>query len=124
MEYLTTEEVIRIHQRMIDELGGESGILMMGNLKFISSLMDDRYLVDFDLYTLAAKLMSNLIRGHPFVDGNKRTGFEAGDSFLRKNGRKIKCTPEEGLEFTLRIARNEINDKEITDWLMKHTTIY
>ncbi len=45
---------------------------------------------------------------YPFVDGNKRAGFEATDVFLRMNGYYLEVGADEGMEFTLSIAKNEL----------------
>jgi len=124
MEYLTIPELIRIHERMIEEMGGEPGIIMRGNLEFLSSIMDDRFIIEIDLILLTSKVMSWIIKGHPFVDGNKRTGFEAGDALLRKNALMIVCSPEEGLDLTLAIAKDEMSESEIVQWLKAHTKTY
>ncbi len=124
IEYITVEEIIRIHERMIFELGGEPGILFKGDLDFLTAMMDNRYFINHDILSMASKILNGIIRGHPFVDGNKRTGYESADAFLRKNGYKIECTPEEGIETTLSIARCEMTDDAIKTWLQSHTKIY
>ena len=124
IEYISVDEMIRIHERMIYEIGGEPGILYRGNLDFLIAIMNEDYFLKFDILSMASRIMNGIIRGHPFVDGNKRTGFEVADTFLRMNGLRIDCTPEEGIELTLTIARCEMTDEDIKRWLEDHTKIY
>ena len=74
-----------------------------------------------DLFTRAGLLLRGIISGHPFVDGNKRAGFEATDIFLRMNGYYLEVDTDEGLEFTLSIAKNELDLDTIMEWIRKHT---
>jgi len=66
-----------------------------------------------DLFTRAGILVRGIISGHPFVDGNKRAGFEATDVFLRMNGYYLEVDADEGMEFTLSIAKNELDLNDV-----------
>ncbi len=74
-----------------------------------------------DLFTRAGILLRGIISGHPFVDGNKRAGFEATDIFLRMNGYYLEVDADEGTEFTLSIAKNELDLDGIIEWIGRHT---
>lgn len=60
---------------------------------------------DGDLAERAAYLLRGIIRGHPFVDGNKRTGFEASQVFLQMNGWTTEAPPGQYIGFVRRVAR-------------------
>ena len=64
--------------------------------------------------------MRGIISGHPLVDGNKRAGFEATDIFLRMNGYYLEANVDEGVEFTLSIAKNELEIDSLTEWVERH----
>ncbi len=67
--------------------------------------------------TIAAVFWFEIIQGHPFVDGNKRTATETMKLFLKKNGFRLN-TPLSGLVYiSLKIANNEISYSELINWL-------
>ena len=62
--------------------------------------------------------MHSLILNHPFIDGNKRTGFAAAAVFLRLNGRRLAIDTADAVEICLRIARGVTEPSEIAEWLV------
>jgi len=82
MKNLTKNKIIELHNKIIKETGGESGILFEGTLDFIEKFLLSDSSNEKDILRFASKILSRIIRGHPFIDGNKRTGFEATDVFL------------------------------------------
>lgn len=54
------------------------------------------------------------------MDGNKRTGIECADIFLRKNGYYLEIEVEDGKEFALKVAKDELTQEEIRDWIIKN----
>ena len=68
---------------------------------------------------IAAIFWFEIIQGHPFVDGNKRTATETMKLFLKKNGFKLN-TPISGLVYiSLKIANTEISYSELINWINK-----
>ena len=57
---------------------------------------------------------------HPFVDGNKRTGYVLMRSLLINDGLDIKASQEEKYEFVLSIASGRSKLPEIIDWITMH----
>ena len=88
MQYLSPEQVLFIHARLIAETGGEHGVRDIGLLQSAvarpKATFDNKELYP-DVANKAAALMESLINNHPFVDGNKRTGITAAVLFLRIN---------------------------------------
>ena len=68
----------------------------------------------------AAALGFSLIQNHPFVDGNKRTGHAAMETFLVLNGYKIRGTVDEQVEVILHVAASEMGRDGFLDWLRQH----
>jgi len=99
MNYLTSERVLFLHARLIEETGGSHGARDVALLESaVASPQatfggEDLYP---DLVSKAAALMESLIRNHPFVVGNKRTGVTAAALFLRQNGRRLTATKVAG----------------------------
>ncbi len=54
------------------------------------------------------------------MDGNKRAGFEATDVFLRMNGYYLEVDADKGTEFTLSIAKNELDLDGVIEWIRRH----
>jgi death-on-curing protein len=65
----------------------------------------------------AAALGFALIRNHPFVDGNKRTGHAAMEVFLFLNGYEIDASVDEQEQMILQLAAGEVQRKTFTEWL-------
>jgi len=68
----------------------------------------------------AAALGYALIKNHPFLDGNKRTGHAAVEVFLVLNGYEIRATIDEQEHVILQVAASEIDREEFTAWLRTH----
>lgn len=74
-----------------------------------------------DLFSKAAVLGHSIIKNHPFVDGNKRTGFEAMRLLLRLNGYDIQASLNVKFDFVLAIAEGKLKEQAIADWLKQHS---
>ncbi len=118
--YLSVQQVLFIHMRLIEETGGAYGVRDLGLLQ--SAVARPRATFDLqelypDLYSQAAALMHSLILGHPMMDGNKRLGITAAAIFLEYNGLELTADHRELEVFVLRVAQGHIGVDEITLWL-------
>ncbi|MEW6089138.1 MAG: type II toxin-antitoxin system death-on-curing family toxin [bacterium] len=126
MKYLTTEQILFIHYRLIEETGGSHGVrdtslLKSAQARPISTFGgNDLYP---DIFTKTAALTHSLIKNHPFIDGNKRTAITSGSLFLARNNYLLKASNEELEKFTLKIAARKIQIEKIADWFKKHSII-
>jgi death-on-curing protein len=124
MNYLTPEQVLFLHARLIEETGGSHGLHDLGLLEPAAARPQAAYggqdLVP-DLCSKAAALMDSLVHNHPFVDGNKRTGITAAALFLVRNGYRLTTTNLELEAFTRRVAEARPDIAEIADWLQAHS---
>ena len=93
VQFLSQDEALAIHQRVIEVFGGAGGVRDLGLLE--SALYRPRSGYYEDLIGMAAALFESLLMNHPFVDGNKRVAFFATDVFLRLNGWRIKVDAHE-----------------------------
>jgi death-on-curing protein len=120
MNYLTPEQVLFIHSRLVAETGGSHGVRDLGLLESAvarpQATFDGKDLYP-DLYTKTAALMESLINNHPFVDGNKRTGVTAAGLFLRINGQKLTASPENLEATALRVATGGMEVADLAVWL-------
>ena len=124
MKYLTAEQVLFIHARLIAETGGEHGVLDLGLLQSAVArprASFDRHDLYPDTYSKAAALLESLIGNHAFVDGNKRTAITSVGLFLRINGYHLTASNQELEEFTLQCAQGLIPLEQMITWLKSHS---
>ena len=122
--YLTAEQILFIHYRLVSETGGAHGLRDLGLLE--SAVERPRHTFGNeelypDIFEKAAALMESLVNNHPFIDGNKRTRIACTVLFLRQNGITFSAKNSELEKFTLRVASSKIKPSEIAVWLKKHT---
>jgi len=120
---LTLGEALEIYYRIMAQSGGLAGILNLGALE--SALAQPRMTFGGqDLYpTLvekAAALGFSLIKNHPFVDGNKRTGHAVMELFLTLNGHTITASVDEQVDLVVQVASGKIGREAFVDWLQVH----
>lgn len=113
--HLETEEIVKIHDEIIEKSGGHSGVINYGNLDFTVSQMRNTE----GLTRKTAILLFGVVAKHPFVDGNKRTGLVAAETFLRSNGKKLEATDKDIWMKLHKISQGEMNISQITNWLEK-----
>ena len=123
MRYLTLGEVIELHGRVLQVGGGAPGIRDLGGLD--SALAQPMAMFGgVDLYpTLvekAAALCFSLVQNHPFVDGNKRVGHAAIETFLILNDAEIDALVDDQERLMLDLAAGRIDRAQLTDWLRQH----
>jgi death-on-curing protein len=123
MRYLGLSEVVELHRRLLEQTGGAAGIRDLGALE--SALAQPKMaLAGLDLYpTLADKaaaLCFSLVGNHPFVDGNKRVGHAATETFLVLNGAQIDAHLDEQERVMLDLAAGRIDRGQLADWLRQH----
>ncbi len=125
MRYLTFAELIELHHRIIEQSGGAGGIRDLGLAE--SALAQPQMSFDgTELYpTLAEKaaaLCFSLVMNHPFVDGNKRIGHAAMETFLVLNGYELDADVDDSESVILRLAAGELGRGSFTEWVAKHVS--
>ncbi|MEJ2683000.1 MAG: type II toxin-antitoxin system death-on-curing family toxin [Candidatus Sulfobium sp.] len=123
MKYLSPEQVLFIHSRIIDETGGAHGVL---NIDLLRSAVA-RPRATFagknlypDIFHKAAALMESLARNHPFVDGNKRTAITSAGIFLALDSRNLTAGQKELERFTLSVATGRTALDHAVTWFRRH----
>ncbi len=92
VRFLTVDEALAIHERVLERFGGTSGVRDLGLLE--SALYRPQTGYYRDLAEMAAALFESLLQNHPFIDGNKRVALFGTDVFLRLNGWKLEIEPK------------------------------
>ena len=123
MRYLALGEVVELHRRLLEATGGASGSRDFGALE--SAIAQPKATFGgVDLYpTLvekAAALGFSLVQGHAFVDGNKRVGHAAMETFLILNGSEIDAPVDDQERLILDLAAGRIGRSHLVDWLRQH----
>lgn len=123
MRYLILGEILEIHRQVMEQSGGFAGVRDVGALE--SAVAQPRMtFAGEDLYpTLvekAAALGFSLIKNHPFVDGNKRTGHAAMEIFLVLNGHEINADVDQQFDVVLSVASGKIDRDSFLAWLRDH----
>jgi len=123
---LTAIQAARIHNVLIERFGGSAGIRDAGALEsalrrpFQTFEGNDLYPNSTDK---AAALIESLLVNHPFIDGNKRTGYVLMRIYLMDNGKDVNATQEEKFKFVMNIASGKFKFEEIVEWLSEHFSI-
>jgi death-on-curing protein len=121
--WIDLPEVLAIHARQLDEHGGPSGLRDLDLLESAIAHPRQRHTYgDPDVFDLAAADTAAIINNHPFVDGNKRTGFVVGILFLELNGPTLTASEAEATQAVLDLAAGEINQDQFATWLRTNST--
>lgn len=78
------------------------------------------YIESATLIEMAAAYIAGIVRNHPFIDGNKRTGFVVGVLFLETNGCRFTAPEEDATRAMLDLAAGILDEKDFATWLGHH----
>lgn len=119
IRFLTRDEVLAIHERLVERFGGPAGVRDAGLLE--SALYRPRTGYYEDLPQMAAALFESLLMNHCFVDGNKRVAFFATDVFLRLNGWRLGVDDVAAHSFLIGLleSRDACYDR-LLPWISSH----
>jgi death-on-curing protein len=116
--FLTLDEVLAIHEKLLALFGGTRGLRDPGLLE--SALFRPRTGYYADLAEMAAALFESLLMNHPFVDGNERIAFFATDIFLRLNGTKLAVRPDAAHRFLIGLLEaGECDFERLLPWIRR-----
>ena len=119
VQFLSLDEAIAIHERLIERFGGSAGLRDPGLLE--SALFRPQTGYYADLTQMAAALFESLISNHAFVDGNKRAAFFISDTFLRLNGWFLKIESDLGYSFIIdSLEAGKCDYDHILPWIQNH----
>ena len=121
---ISLKTVLRLHELSIIKYGGSQGIrdqgLMESAIARPYQTFGGEYLYP-TIFEKAAAIAESLIINHPFLDGNKRTGFLAMLAVLETENFKINISNDEVYSFTIQISTGEIKFDQIVVWLKNNT---
>ena len=119
--WLLRNAVLAFHSRQLAEHGGGEGLRDEGLLDSALNRPLNKFAYEEpDLFDLAAAYAYGIAANHPFVDGNKRTGFLAAAVFLEINGFSLRAGEVDATLKTIALAASEISDVEYAAWLREN----
>ena len=117
--WLTRSALLAIHDALVREHGGLEGARDLGLVD--SALSRPKNLLALgetsDLFDLAACYVVAIAQGHPFRDGNKRTGFLAAYTFLKDNGFALRVPQTDVVRILVLVAEKKIDSAELASWM-------
>jgi death-on-curing protein len=120
--FLNLAEVLEIHQDQIERYGGTAGIrdleLLKSALGLPAATFDGEFL-HADIYEMAAAYLFHIVRNHPFIDGNKRTGTVTALVFLLLNGFNFNAPENELVKTVLAVAAGKMTKAELALFFRK-----
>jgi len=120
--WLTREECLALHDMMLSHYGGIAGVRDENMLE--SALAKPQQRFHYGKPTMAelgAAYAAGIVKNHPFLDGNKRTGFMMGAGFLERNGFEFVATEAEAVLRTLALAAGEMSEGDDAAWLQANS---
>lgn len=123
MKRLTLEQLLILHQRVIQQSGGASGIRDKGILESALAQPEMSYGGQALCPTIIEKVAAlgySLIQNHPFIDGNKRIGHAAMEVTLLMNGYKIHADVDTQEAVIMAVASSKMNRELFLQWLQQH----
>jgi death on curing protein len=124
--YLTPQQILFVHARLLATSGGEAGIRDLGLLESAAArpqAVFDGVDLYPDLLRKTAAFMESLAQNHPFVDGNKRTAITAAALFLQQNGRRMETSNAELERFTLWVVNEHPALAEVAAWFEQNSVV-
>lgn len=120
--WVDREDCLAMHEKLLERFGGLKGIRDEELLE--SALNKPRHLFNYGqptLFEMAASYAMGIVKNHPFLDGNKRTGFVAAALFIEANGFSFQASEEEAVLETLALAAGETTEADYAAWLTKNS---
>ena len=123
MKRISKRQVLLLHNKLIEESGGSDGIREDGLLESALNAPYHEFVGFSNNPTIeekAARLGYGIIKNHPFVDGNKRTGTHIMLLLLYINGVELVYEQEELIDIILQVASGQADYEELYAWLLDH----
>jgi len=119
MKWLTRDMVEAFHRESLVRFGGADGVRDPGLLESALARPQNihAYEPDADIFQLAAAYCTGVVKNHPFVDGNKRTGVLSAVAFQAMNDCEAVFVETEVVTMIIGLAAGEISEEEIAAWL-------
>ena len=123
--WIDERDALTLHDRLLALHGGAVGLRDDGLLKSALARPQQHfaYAESPDIVDMAAAYTSGIVRNHPFVDGNKRTGFVVGVLFLELNGYRFNASEEDAAQMVLELASGNLEEARYIAFLRAHASV-
>jgi len=116
LTFLTKNELLRLHEKVIEEFGGTYGLRDEGTFESALSAAENRaHYEEAKLAVCAATYAYHLSQAHAFIDGNKRIAAATAELFIRLNDTRLQMTNDEVIDLFLKIASGETTRDEVEE---------
>ena len=117
--WIDERDALALHDRLLALDGGAAGVRDEGLLKFALARPQQlhAYGDNPDIISMAAAYTAGILRNHPFIDGNKRTGFLIGVLFLEMNGYGFTAPEEDATQAVLGLAAGTLDETAFAAWM-------
>jgi len=121
--FLSVDDVLEIHRRVVEVFGGDVGLRHRGLLESAIAMPRSTF-GGTELHTgvaeKAAAYHYHLCANHPFVDGNKRVTVTAAELFLMINGQELAASDDDIEELTLGVAGGRLSKAQVVEFFERH----
>ena len=121
--FLGVERVLRIHESQFEAKGGSPGVRDMGLLESAIAMPRAGFGGEYlhtDLHEMGAAYLFHIVKNHPFIDGNKRTGMVCALVFLRLNGVVIDAPDRKLEDLVVAVAEGTVAKSAIAEFLRRY----
>lgn len=117
--WIDERDALALHSRLLALHGGAGGLRDSGLLKSALARTQQQYAYSetADVIDMATAYTAGIVRNHPFLDGNKRTGFVAGILFLELNGYRFVASEEDAAQAVLKLADGSLDEADYSSFL-------
>jgi death on curing protein len=117
--WIDERDAIALHSRLLALHGGAEGLRDRGLLQSALARPQQQYAYaeTSDMIDMATAYTAGIVRNHPFVDGNKRTGFVVGILFLELNGYRFAASEEDAAQAVLKLADGTLDEADYNAFL-------
>lgn len=121
-KWLSISEILAMHEQLLALFGGSTGVRDFGLLESALARPQTLQVYDLsvDIYLMAATYADGIVNNHPFVDGNKRTGFLSAAVFIETNGLKVSMSEVEVVSMTVGLADKSVSREAYAEWLRRN----
>ena len=109
--WIVERDALALHDRLLALHGGAAGLRDDGLQQSLA------YTESADIIDMATAYTAGIVRNHPFVDGNKRTGFIVGILFLELNGYRFTASEEDAAQAVLKLAAGDLDETGYSGFL-------
>ncbi len=121
--WVEERDALTLHDRLLALHGGAAGLRDEGLLQSALARPQQHFAYGAETGTveLAALYTAAIVRNHPFIDGNKRTGFVLGVLFLELNGHVFTASEEDAANAVVGLAAGTIDEAGYTAFLIANS---